>query len=184
MSKTSILRRVDEIANAGQQAAAGTKNFSETQIRRAHELQSEAELLADVPEEEDLITKRHLRAARGVMSAGARLGATIDRLPIHKGDKPYHQKGYRRPKAIAFEATLPKLIETYGPFEAFDHMSNGQLVKYELKVIGNKIEVWNTVTGDREYPEASLLDTLREKIRDLDHVTDTPTTREDSGGEH
>lgn len=168
MSKSGLIRRVDQLQ--AERSKTVTSKVPDSLIRKMEEEQREGEVLAGVPEENDLITRRHLRSAARVKAAGDRLGATVDRLPIRKAGS--HQKGARIPKGIQFEGSLQTLIEKYGVEEAFEHMSNGQLTKYDLRRIGNRLEVWNTRTGAKEWPGPSPLDPLRKAIRDLNVTED------------
>jgi len=117
----------------------------------------------ELPEHDALITKHHLRHARRVTSAGRRLGATIDRLPIHHGSRPYRQKDARRPRSVEFEGTLLVLIERHGLQEIINHFSMGQHQKYELIVddgTGLVVGVWNSRVQEREYPPLTVAEKL------------------------
>jgi len=59
------------------------------------------------------------------------LGPAADRLPIYKKEDREEEK---KTRTIQFEAPIKKLIERYrDPEEIFQHMSYGQLMKYELR---------------------------------------------------
>lgn len=138
------------------------------EIKRAiFEEKELTEVERELPEHDALITKHHLRHARRVQDTGRRMGATVDRLPIHKGEKAYHQKDHRVPKKLEFEGPLDKLIEKYGPAEADEYFSLGQHQKYQKKVNRETggIEYWNINDGEREYPPQTVAEQLKHKIR-------------------
>lgn len=129
------------------------------------------EVEKELPELDGLVTKSHLRHARRVVAEGKALGETIDRLPIHQGKTPYHQKGHRVPRSTEFEAQLLELIKRYGPEKAADHFSLGQHTKYEQRSKSDgSIEFWNVNNGEREFPVFTVAERLvyglRESLKD------------------
>ena len=63
--------------------------------------------------------------------AMSELGPAVERLPIYKKEDRKEEKTGR---TIQFEGPIKKLIELYrDPEEIFQHMSYGQLMKYELR---------------------------------------------------
>lgn len=79
----------------------------------------------NLPESFGPITKKHKRYANSVISRGKLFGETVDRLPIQKTK-------LREDKSRNFEGGLLALVEKYGPKEAFNHMTMGQLIKYQF----------------------------------------------------
>ena len=76
---------------------------------------------------------RHDRYRRQQEFAG-RLGPAAERLPILTAEEAERrQKERPQRKRIEFEGPIEKLIEKYkDPKEVFNHLSIGQLMKYEL----------------------------------------------------
>ncbi|KKW10426.1 MAG: hypothetical protein UY48_C0038G0026 [Candidatus Gottesmanbacteria bacterium GW2011_GWB1_49_7] len=165
MNKAGILRKVHGLQKATTQLPCEHSGLPLHLLNQALKAQTEAEIIRELPEEAALLTKRHLRAARSVKSAGDRLGATIDRLPIHAGQ--HHQRGYRHPRIIEFEGPLVALVEKYGPSEAFEHMSQGQLTKYQLADHKGSFEIRNVRTGEVEWPKPSPARRLISQMGDL-----------------
>ena len=64
----------------------------------------------------------------------SRLGPASERLPIRtKEEIEKMKKGRPQRRKISFEGPIEKLIEKYkDPKEVFQHLSIGQLMKYEL----------------------------------------------------
>lgn len=84
-------------------------------------------------EPKDEAEKRHDKYRRQQEYA-SRLGPAADRLPI-LSRKETERRARERPKrrTYQFEGPIEKLLEKYGdPKEVFNHMSMGQLMKYEL----------------------------------------------------
>jgi len=84
-------------------------------------------------EPKDEVEKRHDKYRRQQEYA-SRLGPAAERLPILSKEET-ERRARERPKrrTYRFEGPIEKLLEKYGdPKEAFNHMSLGQLMKYEL----------------------------------------------------
>ena len=84
-------------------------------------------------EEKTELEKRHDRY-RKQQEYASRLGPAAERLPIlSKEEQARREKSKPAHKRIEFEGPIEKLIEKYGdPKEVFEHLSLGQLMKYEL----------------------------------------------------
>jgi len=89
--------------------------------------------------------KRHRRHANTVRAQGERIGSTMDRL------SPLIKKAKKPKIGRQFEAALPKLVELYGPIEAFKHMSNGQLMKYDLVELPEGLAILNVKNSKYEW---------------------------------
>ncbi len=95
-----------------------------------------AEDLLSIKEREeakDEVEKRHDKY-RKQQEYASRLGPTAERLPILSKEET-ERRARERPKRrkYAFEGPIEKLLEKYGdPKEVFNHLSRGQLMKYEL----------------------------------------------------
>ena len=79
------------------------------------------------------VEKRHDKFRRQQEYA-SRLGPAAERLPIISKEES-ERRGRERPKrrTYEFEGPIEKLIEKYqDPKEVFNHLSLGQLMKYEL----------------------------------------------------
>lgn len=94
-----------------------------------------AELLGDRETEaaKSEVEKRHDKFRRQQEYA-SRLGPATERLPIiTKEESARRERDRPQRKTYEFEGPIEKLIEKYkSPKEAFNHMSLGQLMKYEL----------------------------------------------------
>ena len=95
----------------------------------------EGDLLSHKEREEDKdeVEKRHDQYRRRQEYA-SRLGPAAERLPILSKEES-ERRARERPKrrTYEFEGPIEKLLEKYGdPKEVFNHMSMGQLMKYEL----------------------------------------------------
>jgi len=103
--------------------------------REQERLRQHADDLMDRAESEakSEVEKRHDRYRRQQEFA-SRLGPAAERLPIlSREESERRQKDRPKRKVIAFEGPIEKLIEKYGdPKEVFNHLSIGQLMKYEL----------------------------------------------------
>lgn len=93
------------------------------------------ELLSNKEQEsaKDEVEKRHDKYRRQQEYA-SRLGPAAERLPILT-DEERERRERERPKrrTYEFEGPIEKLLEKYGDSkEVFNHMSLGQLMKYEL----------------------------------------------------
>jgi hypothetical protein len=161
MASKTVLRKLIQ-DNKSQEARQEQARADIRKVKESvFEDRKSQELEREFPESEGLLTKQHLRHARRVAAAGKKIGATIDRLPIYRGSKPYHQEGARDPNLVQFEATLLVLIERYGPEHADEHFSLGQYQKYQKVVTATEIEFWNMRTRFREYPEMSSKEVLK-----------------------
>jgi len=166
MATKNVLRKLNQSQadreKRREEAREEVKQIKESVFRDLDEASAER----DLPEHDALVTKHHLRHARRVQSAGRRLGETVDRLPIHQGE--YHQKGHRDPKKVEFEAPLLALVAKYGPDTAGEHFSLGQHQKYErvVKPEGS-VEYWNVLTGQREYPEETVIEAFKHRVQQL-----------------
>lgn len=93
------------------------------------------EILGHQAEEasKDEVEKRHDKFRRQQEYA-SRLGPATERLPIISREESERRERDRpKKKTYEFEGPIEKLLEKYEtPKEAFDHMSMGQLMKYEL----------------------------------------------------
>ena len=96
---------------------------------RASEVMSNQEQEAS----KDEVEKRHDKYRRQQEYA-SRLGPAAERLPIltkEESEKRERERPKRR--TYEFEGPIEKLLEKYGDSkEVFNHMSLGQLMKYEL----------------------------------------------------
>lgn len=83
--------------------------------------------------EKSELEKRHDRF-RQRQEYASRLGPAAERLPIlTKEERERREKERPVRRSIQFEGPIEKLIEKYeDPKEVFNHMSHGQLMKYEL----------------------------------------------------
>ena len=111
----------------------GDDQLKENERDRWDKKKDEADSLAN--DEEDLTPSelRHDRYRRKQEFA-SRLGPTSERLPIMSAEE-IERKQKDRPKRreIKFEGPIEKLIEKYqDPKEVFNHLSIGQLMKYNL----------------------------------------------------
>ncbi|MDP6037575.1 MAG: hypothetical protein QGG64_03420 [Candidatus Latescibacteria bacterium] len=93
------------------------------------------ELLSNQEQEsaKDEVEKRHDKYRRQQEYA-SRLGPAAERLPIlSKEESERRERERPKRKTYEFEGPIEKLLEKYGdPKEIFNHMSMGQLMKYEL----------------------------------------------------
>ena len=90
----------------------------------------------------DEIEKRHDRYRRRQEYA-SQLGPAAERLPIltkEEQEKRAKERSKRAGRKLAFEGPIEKLLEKYKePKEVFNHMSMGQLMKYELEAETGRI---------------------------------------------
>jgi len=88
----------------------------------------------------DEVEKRHDKYRRQQEYA-SRLGPATERLPIISKEESQRRERERpKKKSYEFEGPIEKLVEKYEtPKEAFEHMSMGQLMKYELDESSNCI---------------------------------------------
>ena len=79
------------------------------------------------------LEKQHDRFRRQQEFA-SRLGPAVERLPIlTKEEQERRERERPKRRRIEFEGPIEKLIEKYvDPKEVFNHLSVGQLMKYEL----------------------------------------------------
>lgn len=93
----------------------------------------EADALAEDDEDKTASEVRHDRYRRK-QEFSSRLGPTSERLPIMSKEQIQKQaKDRAKRRTIQFEGPIEKLLEKYGdPKEVFNHLSHGQLMKYEL----------------------------------------------------
>ncbi len=84
-------------------------------------------------EEKTEVEKQHDRY-RKRQEYASRLGPAAERLPIlSKEEQAQREKAKPTRKRIEFEGPIEKLIEKYkDPKVVFEHLSLGQLMKYEL----------------------------------------------------
>lgn len=96
-------------------------------------LDEDPEMAQNPEQSKTELEKRHDKYRRQQEFAG-RLGPAAERLPILT-DEERQRREKERPKRrkIEFEGPIEKLIEKYkDPKEVFNHLSIGQLMKYEL----------------------------------------------------
>ena len=112
---------------------AGNDDVKERERERFREKAEElGEYYQDV-EDKSEVEKRHDRYRRQQEYA-SRLGPAAERLPIlTKEEQERREKDRPKRRQLGFEGPIAKLIEKYkDPKEVFDHLSLGQLMKYEL----------------------------------------------------
>ena len=113
---------------------AGKDELKERERERFREKAEEVADYYENVEEKDELEKRHDRY-RARQEYASRLGPAIERLPIlSKEEQERREKERPARKEIKFEGPIEKLIEKYkDPKEVFNHLSLGQLMKYELE---------------------------------------------------
>jgi hypothetical protein len=111
---------------------AGTDNLKDEERAK---FRAKAEEISELYEEEDKteLEKRHDRF-RARQERASRLGPAAERLPIlTKEESERREKERPQRRQLKFEGPIEKLIEKYkDPKEVFQHLSMGQLMKYEL----------------------------------------------------
>lgn len=111
---------------------AGTDNLKDEERAK---FRAKADEISELYEEEDKteLEKRHDRF-RARQERASRLGPAAERLPIlTKEEKERREKERPQRRQLKFEGPIEKLIEKYkDPKEVFQHLSMGQLMKYEL----------------------------------------------------
>ena len=112
---------------------AGNQDFNERERAKFHEKADELAEYYDNVEQKTELEKRHDRF-RQRQEYASRLGPAAERLPIiTKEEREERKKNRPERRQIQFEGPIEKLIEKYkDPKEVFNHLSNGQLMKYEL----------------------------------------------------
>jgi len=112
---------------------AGNQDFNERERAKFHEKADELAEYYDNVEQKTELEKRHDRF-RQRQEYASRLGPAAERLPIiTKEEREERQKNRPERRQIQFEGPIEKLIEKYkDPKEVFNHLSHGQLMKYEL----------------------------------------------------
>lgn len=166
MANKQVLRRINQSLSDQERRQEQAREDVRVIKRSILEDKEQNAIEIELPEHDALLTRHHFRHARRIQSAGRRLGETVDRLPIHTGDKPYHQKSHRVPKSTEFEGQLLTLVEKYGVEEASEHFSLGQWTKYEKRsnTKTSETEYWNIKTGEREYPVTTPIEKLKHRI--------------------
>lgn len=110
----------------------GKDNLKEREQERLHK---QADSMIDYADQEARteLEKRHDRYRRQ-QEFTSRLGPAAERLPIlTKEEQERRDRERPKRKKIEFEGPIEKLIEKYkDPKEVFNHLSVGQLMKYEL----------------------------------------------------
>mgnify|MGYP001219037282 FL=1 len=112
---------------------AGNQDFNERERAKFHEKADELAEYYDNVEQKTELEKRHDRF-RQRQEYASRLGPAAERLPIITKEEGEERKKNRpERRQIQFEGPIEKLIEKYkDPKEVFNHLSHGQLMKYEL----------------------------------------------------
>ena len=112
---------------------AGNQDFNERERAKFHEKADELAEYYDNVEQKTELEKRHDRF-RQRQEYASRLGPAAERLPIiTKEEREERKKNRPERRQIQFEGPIEKLIEKYkDPKEVFNHLSHGQLMKYEL----------------------------------------------------
>ena len=112
---------------------AGNQDFNERERAKFHEKADELAEYYDSVEQKTELEKRHDRF-RQRQEYASRLGPAAERLPIiTKEEREERKKNRPERRQIQFEGPIEKLIEKYkDPKEVFNHLSHGQLMKYEL----------------------------------------------------
>ena len=112
---------------------AGNRDFNERERTKFHEKADELAEYYDNVEQKTELEKRHDRF-RQRQEYASRLGPAAERLPIiTKEEREERKKNRPERRQIQFEGPIEKLIEKYkDPKEVFNHLSHGQLMKYEL----------------------------------------------------
>jgi hypothetical protein len=112
---------------------AGNQDPNERERAKFHEKADELAEYYDNVEQKTELEKRHDRF-RQRQEYASRLGPAGERLPIiTKEEREERLKNRPERRQIQFEGPIEKLIEKYqDPKEVFNHLSHGQLMKYEL----------------------------------------------------
>jgi hypothetical protein len=111
---------------------AGSDDIKEQERAKFRERAAEISELYEQEEKTEL-EKRHDRF-RARQERASRLGPAAERLPIlTPEEKERREKERPQRRQLKFEGPIEKLIEKYkDPKEVFQHLSMGQLMKYEL----------------------------------------------------
>lgn len=106
---------------------------AEDRDRWMKRLDEDPEMSGEAEAAKSEVEKRHDRYRRQQEFAG-RLGPAAERLPIlTEEERERREKERPKRRKIEFEGPIEKLIEKYkDPKEVFNHLSIGQLMKYEL----------------------------------------------------
>ncbi len=112
---------------------AGNEELKERERERFRQKAEELGEYYEDAEDKSEVEKRHDRYRRQQEYA-SRLGPAAERLPIlTKEEQERREKERPQRRQLQFEGPIEKLIEKYeDPKEVFDHLSLGQLMKYEL----------------------------------------------------
>lgn len=112
---------------------AGRDDMQEQEREQFRKKAEEVAYYYDNVAEKDELEKRHDRF-RQRQEYASRLGPAAERLPIlTKEEQERREKERPVRRKIQFEGPIEKLIEKYkDPREVFNHLSMGQLMKYEL----------------------------------------------------
>lgn len=111
---------------------AGSDDLKDQERSKFREKAAEISELYEQEEKTEL-EKRHDRF-RARQERASRLGPAAERLPIlTPEEKERREKERPQRRQLKFEGPIEKLIEKYkDPKEVFQHLSMGQLMKYEL----------------------------------------------------
>ena len=111
---------------------AGSDDLKDQERSKFREKAAEISELYEQEEKTEL-EKRHDRF-RARQERASRLGPAAERLPIlTPEEKERREKERPQRRQLQFEGPIEKLIEKYkDPKEVFQHLSMGQLMKYEL----------------------------------------------------
>jgi hypothetical protein len=112
---------------------AGNDDLKEEERERFRRKAEEVGEYYENVEEKSELEKRHDRYRRQ-QEYVSRLGPAAERLPIlSKEEQERREKEKPKRRQLQFEGPIEKLIEKYeDPRVVFDHLSLGQLMKYEL----------------------------------------------------
>ena len=107
----------------------------DTKAREREKFREKADEISQLYEQEEKseLEKRHDRF-RARQEYASRLGPAAERLPIiSKEESEQRQKERPQRRQLQFEGPIEKLIEKYeDPKVVFEHLSLGQLMKYDL----------------------------------------------------
>ncbi len=112
---------------------AGNDDLKEEERERFRRKAEEVGEYYENVEEKTELEKRHDRYRRQQEYA-SRLGPAAERLPIlSKEEQERREKEKPKRRQLQFEGPIEKLIQKYeDPRVVFEHLSLGQLMKYEL----------------------------------------------------
>ena len=112
---------------------AGNDDLKEGERERFRRKAEEVGEYYENVEEKSELEKRHDRYRRQQEYA-SRLGPAAERLPIlSKEEQERREKEKPKRRQLQFEGPIEKLIQKYeDPRVVFEHLSLGQLMKYEL----------------------------------------------------